>query len=102
MQKAKITIHGDLMKLRLGSFSETSNYTRFINVSSLKDAKKKWLKFISDNNFGASQVLGGDVFNDDDQVIAIISYNGRCWKPSKIGNEYYQCLPDTDNEIHLD
>ncbi|WP_152640302.1 hypothetical protein [Photobacterium angustum] len=70
-------------------------------MSSLKEAKIKWLKFISDNNFGASQVLGGDVFDEDEQIIAIFSYNGRCWKPSNIGNEYYQYLPDMDNEIYL-
>lgn len=85
------------MKLRLGI---VDGDTTMIEVETLKEAQKIWLAFIKENALGSRDVLGGDIFNEKDEVIAVISYNGRCWEPANYGNEYYQKL-ESNREIIL-
>ena len=75
------------MEIRIG-FSEK------IKVDSLIEARSVWNKYINnmaENGLGASSVCGGDVF-ENGEIIAIFSYNGRCWEPDykSEGNEYYR------------
>jgi hypothetical protein len=63
----------------------------------LKDAKDKWLEFLSTQEYNR-YTIGGDVF-DGDVVVAIFSSNGRCWKPGTESNEYYKHLK-SDEEIN--
>ena len=74
-----------------------------INVDSLKAAKKIWLKYITDNDLGGSNSLGGDVYNANGELIGIFSYNGRLWEPDleSEGNEYYKHFP-SNTEIVIE
>ncbi|WP_318493561.1 zinc ribbon domain-containing protein [Photobacterium leiognathi] len=64
---------------------------KFESVTSLVEAKELWLSSIE--GLGSSEVFGGDVFNEQMEVIAVFSYNGRCWLPSDTGNEYFERFP---------
>ncbi|NQZ49710.1 MAG: hypothetical protein HRT95_05825 [Moritella sp.] len=87
------------LKLRLGTFDQTDTITseEFIDVLDLADAKRKWLAFTDEQEFGR-YTLGGDVFDSNDEVICIFSPNGRLWEPSDKGNEFYKRL-SSDVEI---
>ena len=54
-----------------------------IPVSSLAEAKRKWINYRDDpiKYMMASEMRGrcGDVVDDDDKMVARISYNGRIW-----------------------
>lgn len=88
------------MRIRIGTNSvqlstsyPSNNNTKMVKVTSLIEAKKVWLKYTE--FLGSRQVIGGDIFDDNGNVIAIFSYNGRCWQPDTVGNEYYQRSPST-------
>ena len=55
-------------------------------ISSLWEASEAVGKFILDNDLGAGNWAGGDVFNKEGKVIARISYNGRAWTPEPYPN----------------
>lgn len=55
-----------------------------VEVDSFAEASKVCRKFISDNGLGSGHWAGGRIFNDKDEWIATVSYNGRVWdKKSK-------------------
>ncbi|EGQ7973620.1 hypothetical protein I7Z51_002544 [Vibrio parahaemolyticus] len=91
----KPTTTGQL-KLRVGTLTrsyiiDTEDY---IDVTDLKDARAKWREFTSKQDYNR-YTLGGDVF-DGEEVVAVFSPNGRCFKPSDKGNEYFKRLPSTE------
>ncbi|GIC77083.1 hypothetical protein [Moritella sp. F3] len=92
MSKTVKTKKGAL-KLRLGTLDQ--NYTitseEFVDVDDLADAKRKWMAFTDEQEFGR-YTLGGDVFDSNDEVIGIFSPNGRLCEPSDKGDEYYKRL----------
>ena len=87
-----------MLKLRVGTLTE--NYAIdtevTIDVVDLKDAREKWLEFLNTQDYDR-YTIGGDVF-EGDEVIAIFSPNGRCWKPGTESNEFYKRLK-SDEEI---
>ncbi len=83
------------------------NYYRIVEekrvgADSLKAAKKIWRNYITENNLGGSNYLGGDVYNDKGELIGIFSYNGRLWEPDfeSERNEYYKHFPSS-TEIEI-
>ncbi|HBC3404885.1 hypothetical protein P3602_21475 [Vibrio parahaemolyticus] len=99
-QNSKPTTTGQL-KLRVGTLThsyaiETEEY---IDVVDLKDAREKWREHKEQQDYNR-YTLGGDVF-DGDEVVAVFSPNGRCFKPSDKGNEYFKRLP-SDELIDID
>ncbi|MDF4421787.1 hypothetical protein [Vibrio parahaemolyticus] len=88
----------NMLKLRVGTLTESYsiNTERTIDVVDLKEAKEKWLEFLNTQDYNRYTV-GGDVF-EGDEVVAIFSPNGRCWKPGTESNEYYKRLK-SDEEI---
>jgi hypothetical protein len=53
----------------------------FEDVQSLLEAVSACENFIDTNNLGGGNWSGGDVFDDENKLIAHISYNGRVWEP---------------------
>lgn len=73
-----------------------------VDVDCLKAAQKIWRNYITDNDLGGSNYLGGDVCNAKGELIGIFSYNGRLWEPDleSEGNEYYKHFP-SNTEIEI-
>lgn len=59
---------------------------RVVQVSSCVEASKLCHAFIKDNELGSGNWSGGQIFNDDNQHMATVSYNGRVWD-QKSGEE---------------
>jgi hypothetical protein len=59
----------------------------YFEVNSLLEAKNLTQKFIKEFNLVGSNWIGGRVIDEENQLIAYISYNGRVWQdenyPSK-------------------
>ncbi len=58
---------------------------RIVPVDSFKQASDECIKFIDENELGGGNWSGGDILNDEGEVIASVSYNGRVWDNK--GNE---------------
>ncbi len=54
--------------------------SKTVEVISMKEAKTKCLNFIEENDLGSSNWSGGQILDDDNKVIAHVSYNGRVWE----------------------
>lgn len=53
---------------------------KIVPVKSFKEASELCQQFIEDNDLGAGNWSGGEIFNDKNEVIAHVSYNGRVWE----------------------
>ena len=51
-----------------------------VKVSSLREASQICRKFIDDNELGGGNWTGGDITDDEGDLIGYVSYNGRVWK----------------------
>lgn len=54
-----------------------------VPVSSLKEARDLCVKFINDNDLGSGNWNGGQILDENEKVIALVSYNGRVWEGSE-------------------
>lgn len=70
-----------------------------VYVTDLKQARAIWKQFVAGQEFNR-YTGGGDVYKGD-EVVAVFSFNGRCWQPSDKGNEYYPRL-SSSTEITID
>ena len=56
-------------------------------VKNLKEAQRACRKYIEDNDLGGGNWTGGNIYNDEGDIVGYISYNGRAWEsydfPSK-------------------
>jgi hypothetical protein len=52
---------------------------KMIEVSTFKQAREACMQFISDNDLGSGNWSGGEISDENDKVIAYVSYNGRVW-----------------------
>lgn len=55
-------------------FGSEDNYTT--TVSSFVEATKECLAFIQRNNLGGGNWSGGEIFNNENNLIARVAYNG--------------------------
>lgn len=53
---------------------------QFVEVKDLKEASRICSSFIEENDLGAGNWTGGDVY-EGENIIARVSYNGRVWEP---------------------
>ena len=53
--------------------------TRWVKVSSFEEASKKCRNYIDKYEIGSSSWCGGIVKDDNEEVIGMVSYNGRTW-----------------------
>jgi len=51
-------------------------------VSSFKEARDLCVKFIGDNDLGSGNWNGGQILDENEKIIAFVSYNGRVWEGS--------------------
>ncbi len=58
-----------------------------VKVQSLSEARQKCLDYINENDLGGGNWSGGEVINDQGEVIAYISYNGRVWESTNFEKE---------------
>lgn len=80
------------MKVRLSSvgnpdYGQNPNQSLYgsepnktVTVKSFKEASKVCQKFIEDNDLGGGNWDGGLILDDNNKVIAHVSYNGRVWE----------------------
>lgn len=54
-----------------------------VPVKSLQEASEVCRKFIDDNELGAGNWSGGDIFKDD-VLVARVSYNGSVWQRKNV------------------
>lgn len=67
---------------------------RYVHVQTFREASRVCTRYIERNGLGGGNWTGGQIYNDLDQQIAYVSYNGRVWE----GTEY---SPD-NKEITLE
>lgn len=53
-------------------------------VKSLAEAVKKVREFITKNDLGMGNWVGGTTVDDTGRAVAYVSYNGRVWQPGKV------------------
>lgn len=51
-----------------------------VQVNSFLEAKQKCMDFIDKNDLGGGNWSGGLIMDDNNKVIAHVSYNGRVWE----------------------
>lgn len=56
---------------------------RQVKVSDYAEASRVVRRFLDDAGIGNSCWQGGEITDDDDQVVARVSYNGRVWPPEE-------------------
>lgn len=57
-----------------------SENNKTVTVKSIKEASKVCKKFIKDNDLGGGNWDGGQILDDNNKIIAYVSYNGRVWE----------------------
>ena len=72
--------------LRGGTASALPNKTE--PVTSFKDARAACINFIIDGELGGGNWNGGEVYNENGQTIAYVSYNGRVWEAEEGKGQY--------------
>lgn len=53
---------------------------KMVKVKTFKEASEACVKFIMDNDLGSGNWFGGEIYDDNNKVIAHVSYNGRVWE----------------------
>lgn len=53
---------------------------KLVPVANFRQARDLCMKFINDNDLGSGNWAGGEVMDENNKVIAHISYNGRVWE----------------------
>ncbi|AZL83335.1 hypothetical protein EIJ81_00260 (plasmid) [Aliivibrio salmonicida] len=88
------------LTVRLGKLTEDYDIYSEVHqpVKDFKEARKVWLSFCSEQSFNR-YTIGGEIMKGDD-VIAVLATNGKCFKPSDNGNEYYIRFP-SDIKIEI-
>lgn len=51
-----------------------------VKVNSFLEARQKCMNFIDSNDLGGGNWSGGLIMDDNNKVIAHVSYNGRVWE----------------------
>ena len=51
-----------------------------VKVNSFKEASAVCQKFIDENDLGGGNWTGGEILDENNKVIANVSYNGRVWE----------------------
>ncbi|MUJ20442.1 hypothetical protein [Aliivibrio fischeri] len=88
------------LTVRLGKLTEDYEIYSEVHhpIKDFKEAKQVWLSFCNEQNYNR-YTIGGEIMKGND-VIAVLTTNGKCFKPSAQGNEYYIKLP-SDIEIEI-
>lgn len=61
---------------------------RVVDINSFEEASAECTSFIHHNQLGSGNWTGGKVTDNNGNVIATVSYNGRVWKPRKKGEPW--------------
>lgn len=79
---SQLDIERFLQSSRNVQFEEMNKPRNFIyyQVEGLKEASKLCQDFIKHFDLGGSSWIGGRVIDEDNNFIAMISYNGRVWE----------------------
>ncbi|MCK5643382.1 MAG: hypothetical protein KAJ19_21410 [Gammaproteobacteria bacterium] len=97
-KKAASKVTGSLL-VKVGSFEGRQIE---LSVPSLQAASKAVVGYIDDEELGSRDWHGGDVrYEDNDDVIAVVSYNGRVWGAKPVEGES-RYVPDGELEYELD
>ncbi|MEZ4912687.1 MAG: hypothetical protein R2798_01360 [Chitinophagales bacterium] len=59
----------------------------YYQVQNLKEASELCQEFIKFYDLGSSSWIGGRVIDNENNFIAMVSYNGRLWKSEKFPSE---------------
>lgn len=80
--------NGKITRNRMGYYFEASNEVIHTDVTTLDEASKAVRNFIENSGIGSGSFTGGDVYDNNNEWIAWVSYNGRVWDAStKYGAE---------------
>jgi hypothetical protein len=81
------------MKVFLDTFVELS-------INSIAEASSAVSAYIDEHNLLGSTFCGGQITDDFEKVIAVVSYNGRVWEPK--WNPCSGAWVESDKEIVFD
>lgn len=54
-------------------------WTQMVHINSIEEAQQVVREYIAEHNLGSGNWNGGNVWNEQNEYIGCISYNGRFW-----------------------